>query len=137
MDRKIGKMDKDNKTLGEREMLYYHFDGSEWNLKREEKLDAGGFVYSDTIQKLEEIKKEIEAGKSSPLTYHIHKRFSGSTFIFSGQSASISLLSSYTGIAKRHIKKHLIPENFNKLDDETLGKYAEIFEISIEELKNT
>jgi hypothetical protein len=44
-------------------------------------------------------------------------------------------LSSYTGISKRHIKKHLKPENFNQLNEETLKKYASAFGISVEELK--
>ena len=128
--------EKNRDALDEREMLYYHFDGKEWRQKREEKLDASGFVYSDTIQRLEEIREQIRKGELSPLAYYIHKRFSGSTAILSGQSASIGLLSSYTGIAKRHIKKHLEPEYFNQLDEKTLEKYAEIFEISAEELKS-
>ena len=132
----IMEKEKENTVIAERKMLYYHFDGNEWNQKWEEKLEAGVFVYSDITQRLEEIRQQIREGKVSPLAYHIHRRFSGSTSIFSGQSAKIDLLSSYTGIAKRHIKKHLEPEYFNQLDEKTLEKYAEIFEISAEELKS-
>jgi hypothetical protein len=48
----------------------------------------------------------------------------------------ISILSSYTGFWKWTVKRHLKPSVFKKLSDQKLQKYAEIFEISIDELKN-
>jgi hypothetical protein len=66
----------------------------------------------------------VITGKLSPLAYHIQIRL-----------FDVKLLSSYTGIAKRHIKKHLKPENFNQLDEETLQKYASALGISVENLK--
>jgi hypothetical protein len=44
-------------------------------------------------------------------------------------------MSSYTGISKRHIKKHLTAKNFEQLDEETLNKYASALGFSLEELK--
>jgi hypothetical protein len=75
-------------------------------------------------KELETIRRQVLDGQLSPLAYHIQ------TNLF-----DVKLLSSYTGIAKRHIKKHLKPENFSQLDEETLKKYAEVFEMTIEELK--
>jgi hypothetical protein len=46
----------------------------------------------------------------------------------------VKLLSDYTDIPKRKIRSHLEPETFRHLDALTLGKYAEAFSISVEEL---
>jgi hypothetical protein len=35
------------------------------------------------------------------------------------------------------VKKHLKPKGFNKLSDEILEKYAKVFDITKEELKNS
>ena len=48
----------------------------------------------------------------------------------------IKLLSQYTGFSRRKIRKHLKPGVFSDLDDAILQKYAEAFNISLEELTN-
>lgn len=65
----------------------------------------------------------VEQGKASPLAVFMARN------IF-----DIKLLSDYTGIPKRKIKAHLEPENFQKLDKETLRAYAEAFNITAAEL---
>jgi len=107
------------------ETLQYSFDGNEWCQKWEEKFDASRVGMIEHFQKLEAIIQQILAGKVSPLAFHIHKNL-----------FSIRILSDYTGIPKRRIKKHLKPEKYNQLDDETLKKYATAFRMSIEEFKN-
>lgn len=47
----------------------------------------------------------------------------------------ISILSSYIGIHKWIVKLHFAPKIFTMLGDKTLNKYAQTFNISIEELK--
>ena len=111
-------------TDGER-LLQYHYDGEKWHQTWEKKFDGSAVVMTTQLQEeLEPIRQQVLAGKLSPLAYHIHINL-----------FSVKLLSSYTGIAKRHIKKHLKPEYFNQLDEETLEKYASVLEISVEELK--
>jgi len=104
--------------------LYRYFDGKEWQEKWEKSDDACQMVMASYIEELEPVRQKVLDGKLSPLDYHIK----ANTF-------NISILSSYTGIPKRHIKKHLKPEKFNQLDDETLQKYANAFGFSVEELK--
>ena len=104
--------------------LHHYFDGKKWVEKWEENFEASKVVMSNHIQDLEPIRNQALAGEISPLAYHVEFNF-----------FSISLLSSYTGISKRHIKKHLKPENFNQLDVETLNQYATALGISVEELK--
>jgi hypothetical protein len=123
------KTENKKPAFDEREMLYYHFDGKEWCLKWEEKFEVSDLVHANISQELEKIRQQVHDGKLSPLAYHIYHNFYGSAF-------DISVLASYIGIPKRHIKKHLNPENFNRLGEDTLKKYAEIFDISIEELIN-
>jgi hypothetical protein len=106
------------------EKLYFHFDGQNWVEKWEKGEDATRMVMTNLSQELEPVRNQVLANQLSPLAYHIQSNL-----------FSISLLSSYTGIAKRHIKKHLKPKNFNQLDEETLKKYATAFGISVEEFK--
>jgi len=105
--------------------LYYSFNGKEWAEKWEVKEDASIIIQTNHIQELELIRSQVRAGELSPLDYHMHSK------VF-----TISLLSSYTGIPKRRIKKHMKPMNFNQLDEESLKKYAAAFRISVAELIN-
>lgn len=73
--------------------------------------------------KIEEARKEVEEGKSSPLRYYMEVN-----------QMDLSLLASNAGIWKWRVKKHLKAEAFNKLDRPTLQKYADALRISMEEL---
>ena len=115
--------DKLAEAAGE-QMVQYYFDGKEWRKKWETKFDASGVVMAKHSQELETIRRQILDGELSPLAYHLHVN------LFDAE-----LLSSYTGIPKRRIKKHLTPDYFNQLDEDSLKKYAAVFEITIEELK--
>jgi hypothetical protein len=115
----ISEKNEDAKTL------QYFFDGNEWVQKWEQKFTASVVVIENNVQELEEVRQQVISGVLSPLAYYIHKN-----------SFTHGILSSYTGISKRNIKKHLNPNKFNKLKDEILKKYAIVFEISVEELKN-
>ena len=115
--------DKLVEATGE-QMVQYYFDGTEWRQKWEKRFDACAVVMTKHSEEIETIRRQVVAGQLSPLAYHIQ------TNLF-----DVKLLSSYTGIPKRHIRKHLHPNTFNQLDEETLQKYATVFEITVEELK--
>jgi len=104
--------------------LYYYFDGNEWVKKWEGAVDTATVVMENFIQETEHLRSRVLAGLSSPLEYHMQFNL-----------FNISILSSYTGISKRRIRKHLKPNNFNQLDEEILNKYAMAFGMSIEKLK--
>ena len=129
------KIENENHVPSEREKLYYYFDGKEWRQKWEENWEVSDLVHANN-QELEDIRQQIRDGKLSPLAYHIHKHLNSCGVILTGRTAGIDLLSSYMEIPKKQVKKHLIPKNFNQLDDNTLKKYAEVFDISVEELIN-
>ena len=104
--------------------LYRYFDGKEWHEKWEKRDDAARAVEVNHLEEMAPIRQQVLDGQLSPLGYHIEDKY-----------ISISMLSSYTGLPKRHIKKHLKPEKFNQLEYETLKKYADAFGFSVEELK--
>ncbi|MET0760329.1 MAG: hypothetical protein ABWZ56_07905 [Flavobacterium sp.] len=84
---------------------------------------------SNSIEEINEriaiAKEEIKSGESSPIRYfmELHKM-------------DIAILSSYVGMWQWRVKRHSKPAVFKGLKDNILLKYAEVFEISISELKN-
>ena len=104
--------------------LHYAFDGKTLSQVWEEKLDAHAIASGYHAQKLDMIRRQVQDGQVSPLAYYIHKNM-----------LTVGMLAAYTGIPKRHVKKHLKLEPFNRLSDEELKKYADVFEISTEKLK--
>ena len=83
-------------------------------------------AWDEINKKVEETKKKIEEGELSPLAYHMEKNIMDE-----------GMLSQYMDISKRKVAKHLEPSGFSSLDAKTLEKYAEVFDISVEELKKT
>jgi len=76
-------------------------------------------------EKVEQVRQDVLAGKVSPIAYFMEKNI-----------MDIRLLADYVDLSKRKVRKHLKPEQFNRLDDNILQRYADIFEISLSELKN-
>jgi len=83
-------------------------------------------AWDEINKKVEETKKKIEACELSPLAYHMEKNI-----------MDVGMLSQYMDISKRKVAKHLEPSGFDNLDVKTLEKYAEVFDISVDELKKT
>ena len=48
----------------------------------------------------------------------------------------LPILASYVGLWKWRVKRHFKPHIFNKLSDKILQKYADVFEISVDQLKD-
>ncbi|MDL5511379.1 hypothetical protein QSE00_06120 [Arenibacter sp. M-2] len=71
-------------------------------------------------------KQRVKDLKASPLEYYmeLHKM-------------DLPILASYVGIWKWRVKRHFRPAVFKNLNNKTLQKYADVFDISIEELQRT
>lgn len=86
-------------------------------------------VQNETLQIIEEriaqAKDDVKNGVASPIVYFMefHKM-------------DMNILADYTGYWKWRIKRHFKPKVFQKLSDRALEKYANAFEISVDELKN-
>jgi len=76
-------------------------------------------------ERIEEARQKVEDGKASPILYFMELK-----------RMDWEILSNYVGIWKILVKRHIKPAVFSKLKESTLKKYAEAFEISVEELKN-
>lgn len=76
-------------------------------------------------QRVEDAQKRVLNNQSSPIEYYMELH-----------RMDTSILASYVGIWKWRVKRHLKPTVFKKLSENMLQKYADVFEISIEQLKN-
>ena len=88
------------------------------------KNDALDMALDEISEQCREIAGKVKRGESSPLEYHAAKNL-----------MDVKLLSEYTGISKRKIRRHFLPENFAALDEIVLAKYAEALRITVAELK--
>lgn len=91
-----------------------------WQPKNEAMKQAWELIHHRAEKTLEDVRK----GKISPIAYYIDKN-----------DMTIAILSQYTGIAGWRIKRHLKPSVFNKLKPSVLQKYADIFNITIQQLQ--
>lgn len=74
-------------------------------------------------EKVEATRHKVLNGQLSPIAYYLEKNL-----------MDLGLLAKYTGFWKFTVKRHLKPNNFNKLSKEKLEKYASTFDISVEQL---
>ena len=92
-----------------------------WSPKNEAMKQA----WEEIHIKVDEARKKVIDGELSMLAYHMEKNI-----------MAIKLLSQYTGISRRKIRKHMKPEVFANLETKVLQKYTDAFNISMEELTN-
>ncbi len=76
-------------------------------------------------ERIESARQRVLAGKSSPIEYYMERML-----------VTPLDLSMHTGIGIWRVKRHLKARPFAKLSEKTLKKYAEAFNITIEQLKN-
>ena len=88
------------------------------------KTKALDVAWNDIEQRIAAAKQKVLNNEASPLLYFMELRL-----------MEIGIVAAYTCFWKWTIKKHLKPEVFNKLPVEKLNKYAEAFNITVEELK--
>jgi len=91
-----------------------------WDPKNMANTKAWDLIFSE----VQDVYSKVVQKRLSPLAYHMIKN-----------QMDPGLLSKYVSIAKWRVKRHLKPKVFNGLSHSTLSKYAELFEISVNELK--
>lgn len=76
-------------------------------------------------ERVADAKKRVSSNQTSPIEYYmeLHKM-------------DLTVLSSYVGFWKWRVKRHFKPSVFKQLNQKTLQKYADVFDITIEELKD-
>lgn len=120
-----GHLSKDNYN----EVYYAINDDGEFSKTLSAGWETKNIVQSETLKVLEErteaARQKVENGEASPILYFMELK-----------RMDWEILSNYVGIWKFFVKRHAKAKVFRKLNDSTLKKYAEAFEISVEELKH-
>ncbi|MFA5418651.1 MAG: hypothetical protein WC341_09350 [Bacteroidales bacterium] len=93
-----------------------------WNPKNEVMKEA----WDQVNEKVEHARSRVLSGELSPLAYYIEKNI-----------MDIGLVAKYMGIWRWTVKRHLKPKVFARLKEETLEKYARVFNITKEQFIDT
>lgn len=91
----------------------------------EVKADALDVAWEDIQVRTDDARQKVEAGEASPILFFMEARL-----------MDIALVAAYTGFWKITVKRHLKPNSFKKLSTKKLQKYADAFDVSIEDLKH-
>ncbi len=120
-DGALGRITREVTYVVDDEGNYSTGQSSGWNVKSA----ALNVALGDVEKKIQAAKEKVLRGEASPLLYYMEKGI-----------MDIGILASYTGAWKWTVKRHLKPSVFKKLPTEKLARYAGLFEISVEQLKN-
>lgn len=90
------------------------------------KNDAIKLAWDEVYQHLEETRKQVLDGLLSPIAFYMALNI-----------MDPRILSSYTGIPRCKVRRHLRMKHFNRLRPAQLEKYAEVLNITPAELVDT
>ena len=88
------------------------------------KTKALDLAWQDIEKRIEAARQKVLNNEASPILYFLELRL-----------MDMGILAAYTGFWKWTIKNHLKPAAFKKLSEQKLQKYADAFNVSVEELK--
>jgi len=91
----------------------------------EVKNTALDVAWTDVEKRINDAKQKVLNGEASPLLYYMELKL-----------MDPAIVASYTGFWKWQIKRHMKPGAFKKLSENKLKKYADVFEVTVDELKN-
>ncbi|MBG44312.1 MAG: hypothetical protein CL530_10125 [Aequorivita sp.] len=130
MKKKEVPQDKSNlESANFRELCYAVDENGEYTTENSTGWEPKTVALKNAIEEINErtqnAKTRVIAGKTSPIEYYmeLHKM-------------DVGILASYVGFWQWKVKRHFKPSVFKKLSNKTLSKYAEVFDISIQELQN-
>lgn len=89
------------------------------------KINALDAAWGDIEQRKISARQKVLNGEASALLYFMERAL-----------MDITILAGYTGFWKWQIRRHLKPGIFETLPDKKLQRYADVFNVSIAELKN-
>ena len=89
------------------------------------KITALDKAWEEIEDRVKIAKQKVLNGEASPLLFFMEKGL-----------MDIKLLAEYTGFWQWQVKRHLKPDGFKNLSDKKLQKYAEVFNVSVDDLQN-
>lgn len=93
---------------------------SGWDVKN----GALDVAWKDVEERITKAKERVLNGEASPLLFFMEYRL-----------MDIEILAGYSGFWQWQVKRHLSPGVFKKLSDKKLQKYADAFNVKVEDLK--
>ena len=91
----------------------------------EVKNNALDIAWTDVEKRIHDAKQRVLNGEASPVLYFMELKL-----------MDPSIVASYTGFWNWQVKRHLKSSIFKKLSEKKIKKYAEVFEVTVDELKN-
>ncbi|MEO7215130.1 hypothetical protein [Mucilaginibacter sp.] len=92
-----------------------------WDIK----ITALDTAWGDVELRIADARQKVLNKQASPILFFMEKGL-----------MDIGILAGYTGFWQWQIKRHLKPNVFAKLPLEKLQRYAEVFNVSVDDLKN-
>jgi len=117
----LGKLTKEVCYATDSDGKYTTALSSGWDVK----ITALDTAWGDIDKRIASARQQVLDGKASQLLFFMEYRL-----------MDVGIVAGYTGFWKWQIKRHLKPDAFNKLSDNQLQKYAEAFNIKVEDLKS-
>ena len=93
---------------------------SGWDVKS----GALDVAWKDVEERITKAKQKVLNGEASPLLFFMEYRL-----------MDVEILAGYSGFWQWQVKRHLKPDAFKKLSDKKLQKYADAFNVKVEDLK--
>ena len=128
MKKKDVPQDKSGLTGFTKEVYYAQNEEGEYTTELSEgwnvKSEALDVAWNSIKHRVEDARKKVEAGEASPILFFMELKL-----------MDVSILSAYTGFWKFNVQRHLRAKPFSRLSAKKLQKYAEVFDISVDDLK--
>jgi len=120
---------EENVTLNGMQKVMYTKDSSGDFIRENYGSNIEEFATKTAVDEYELLEKEsldnISKGISSPISFFMYKN-----------RMDLPTLSSMVGMFQFRVKRHLQMKHFKKLNEKVLSRYAEVFSIKIEELRD-
>lgn len=91
----------------------------------EVKATALDVAWHDVEDRINAAKQKVMNNEASPLLFFMELKL-----------MDIPIVAAYTGFWKWQVKRHMKPSAFKKLSDKKLQRYADIFETTVDNIKN-
>ena len=88
------------------------------------KISALDTAWDEVSERINAAKQKVLNNEASPLLFFMEKGL-----------MDVGILAGYTGFWQWQVKRHLKPNVFKKLTDKQLRRYAEVFNVTIDDIK--
>ena len=117
----LGRITKEIQYATDAEGHYTTELSKGWEVKN----SANDAAWGDIEERVKTAKERVLRKEASPLLYFMELKL-----------MDVKVLAAYTGFWSWQVRRHMRPEVFKKLSDRRLQRYASVFEVGVDDLKN-